>query len=100
MERTETRPVAVKYCDFCGKESKYTSKCAVCKREMCTEGGGTAHAAYDLDLYRYSDDQRIYSAHVCKECSPRPPLLTIQALLDGMLEQAPILPVLPATVTK
>ncbi len=83
--RTEQRPVEVKICDFCNKEVPCVSKCVVCQRDMCGDGGCHAHAAYSLEIYRYENEKRICSAHVCKECAQKRTNLTIGALLDGIL---------------
>jgi len=91
MKKTENRAVVVKYCDFCGKESKSLSKCAVCKKEMCSEGGGKTHAAYSVEIYRYSDAQRIVSTRVCKKCSVGTFDLSIGAFFDEMMRHTPVL---------
>ena len=90
MEIKETRVVAVKYCDFCGKETQHLSKCAVCKKEMCSEDGMKAHAAYSLELYRYGDANRL-NIHVCKTCGDMNIIITISQLLDGMMKETPVL---------
>lgn len=92
MEKTENREVVVKYCDFCGNETKHLSTCAVCKKEMCNDGGGKTHTAYSVEIYRYRDAQRLH-ASICKECGDSTVPLTIQAFIDGMMGQLPVLPV-------
>ncbi|MBI4088656.1 hypothetical protein HY415_01015 [Candidatus Kaiserbacteria bacterium] len=81
--------MAVMYCDLCGKEAQHLSKCAVCKREMCSEDGMKFHAAYALELYRYDDANRL-NIHVCKTCADMKVNLTICQLLDGMMERTSI----------
>jgi hypothetical protein len=89
MQRMENRAVAVQYCDFCEKEMQYFNKCAICKKEMCNEDGGTKHAAYHVELYRYSDGERL-NAHVCKGCSVTVFKFAIQALFNDMIGKAPV----------
>ena len=90
MKRTESRQVEVKYCDFCGEETKFLDRCAVCKQEMCNKDGGTAHVAYGVtELYRYKDRARLagYGTRVCKECVEKRFDGTIQEVFDRMIER-------------
>ena len=91
MEKQETRIIAVKYCDFCGKEKQHLSRCVVCKKEMCNENGGKAHAVYGIELYRYSDGQRLISSPICTTCGDMNIIITISQLLDGMMKETPVL---------
>jgi len=91
MILTEKRDVEVKYCDFCKEEASHLDRCAVCKRQMCSKDGGKAHTAFGVELYRYSDAQRLvgYGSKVCKECSQKKFNGTIQELLDAMMGGTP-----------
>jgi len=89
MERTESREVVVKYCDFCGEESKNLTKCAICKKEMCNKDGMKAHADFSIELYRYSDDARLVSGHICKDCGKKEIPATVQELMNEMIGFTP-----------
>lgn len=89
MEKVETRIVTVKYCDLCGNEVEHLNKCAVCKKEMCNEEGGKKHSAYAVEIYRYSDGQRLIS-HVCKVCAEMRVNLAVWQLLNGMMGDEPV----------
>lgn len=89
MEKMVARVVAVKYCDFCAEESEHLSKCAICKKEMCSKEGMKAHTAYSVDIYRYADGARLIS-HVCKGCSATVFKFAIQALFNDMMGEAPV----------
>jgi hypothetical protein len=89
MERREQREVVVKYCDLCAKEAQHFNKCAICKKEMCNEDGGKKHAAYHIELFRYSDGQRLI-AHVCGICAERHVNLAVWQLLNGMMGDEPV----------
>ena len=97
MEKLETRSVTVRYCDFCGKEAQYLNKCCVCKKEMCNEEGGGKHAMYSVELYRYSDGERLNSS-VCRICAEARINLSIWQFFNGMIGNEP-LPISHATQT-
>ena len=90
-EIIENSSTDVVYCDFCGNETKHGSKCIICKRDMCMGmyDDGEKHAAYNLEIYRYQDSNRIVG-HVCKECAAKKSDLTIGQLLDGMFGESPV----------
>lgn len=91
MQRTEMRPTVVNYCDGCNAESNHLEKCVVCKRHFCMADGGKKHFVYSIEVYRYSDANRIPNGHVCAECAAGTPnVLSLQQLLDGMLGKTPI----------
>jgi len=87
-QRTENREVVVQFCDFCGWEAKTLDKCAICKREMCNKYGGMSHAAFKVDLYRYSDAAR-FIGHVCHDCAKKEIPVAVQELLNEMIGSAP-----------
>ena len=95
MSRTkEMREVEVRYCDFCKKEvpESHLSRCVICGREMCNEGGGAEHTAYSLDIFRYEDRARANNARtkICKDCANKPvltadPDTTVKEFLDNLI---------------
>ena len=86
MRKMESRQVEVKYCDLCDTEVEELSSCVICKREMCNKGGGSAHTAYSIELYRYRDGERIIS-RVCRDCVKEGFNVTIQGFFDEMFEK-------------
>ena len=96
MRKTEKRDVEVEICDFCGEETKHLSRCVICKREMCSKGGGKVHAAFSVKIYKYDNDGRLEHSHICRDCSAKELHgITIQALLDGMMGKDPVILNLP-----
>lgn len=89
MKKQEQREVSVCYCDFCGKEAQHLNRCAICKKEMCNEGGGGKHASFSIELYRYSDGHRLIG-HICAICAERKINLSIQELLNRMMGDDPV----------
>jgi hypothetical protein len=92
MEKIEMRNVKVKYCDYCDKETESLDKCAICKREMCTEPGGAAHSAFSVELYQYLSGKRLagYGSRICEDCASKKFGGTIQELLSGMMNDQPL----------
>ena len=89
MRKEETRPVEVIYCDFCNKETAHVTKCVICGREGCNQGGNKAHFAYSgSDVYRYKDIKRGHFS-VCNECAASKPAVNLtygdilNKLIDG-----------------
>src|ERR1035437_10125869 len=89
-EIIEKRDVKVKICDFCNKEVSSLSKCVICKRDMCNADFGRKHAAHLLEVYSFKLENKVCSAHICKECADRKTDLTIGQLLDCILGEAPV----------
>ncbi len=87
MIRVEKRNVEVKYCDFCGEEAEHIDKCAICKREMCLKHGGATHSAFNIEVYSYSDEQRLagYGSNICNDCAGKKFNGTIRDLIKGMM---------------
>ena len=90
MERQENREVTVRYCDLCKKETDHLRRCAVCKREMCTDDGGKKHTAYHVEVYQYGDAQR-FTGDICVDCVKEKINLTIRQLFEGMMGRGPVL---------
>jgi hypothetical protein len=85
MRTIEQRKIEITRCDFCKEETSQGSQCLLCHRDLCFKEGGSAHAAYDLDLYRY-DDRVGRVGQICKECAETDARGTVRSFLDGIIE--------------
>lgn len=85
MIKIVKKEVEVKVCDICSGETTYLEKCSICRRGMCSEGGGAKHTAFSGEVYRYSDGVRAHSLRVCTECAEKPFEGTIGEFLSSVL---------------
>lgn len=91
-ERKEMRPITITECDFCGKDALIFHKCAVCGKDMCASGSGSAHVAYTITQVRKppepyeKDDTRSFDLRICKECEKKTINLPLGKLFDGLMK--------------
>ncbi len=92
MKKMENREVEVKYCDFCGEETQYLSRCAICKREMCNKDAGAFHSAFSVEIYRYEDGHRLVGdgSKICNNCAEKKFDGTIRDFINGMIDKDPV----------
>lgn len=99
-KRIEMKPVTIRECDFCGKDAPIFHKCAICGREMCASGSGSAHAAYTIAQMRKppepheKDDSRSYDLRICKDCAKETLNMPVGELFDGMMNGSSFKPFL------